>query len=88
VATSTTKASPKLLAMKAIRVPSGDQEARSPKPVSWRMCRGNCSSGLPRLVPWASGRAVAAAVTSTAANRDGTRIETSWGCGQRPAGSG
>ena len=30
VATSTTKASPKLLAMKAMRLPSGDHEARSP----------------------------------------------------------
>ena len=49
VSRSTTNASPKLLAMKAIRLPSGDHEARSPKPVSWVMSGGRCSSGAPCL---------------------------------------
>jgi hypothetical protein len=74
VATSTTKASPKLLAMNAIRVPSGDHEARSPNPVSCRMCGGSRSSGLPRFVPCASGRAVAATPISAMASRDASLI--------------
>ena len=50
VARSISKASPKLFDMKAMRLSSGDQAARSPKPVSWVMCGGSCVSGLPGLL--------------------------------------
>src|SRR3954468_22054035 len=45
--------------MKAIRFPSGDHEARSPKCVNCLMVGGRFSSGLPGLVPWRSHGAAA-----------------------------
>ncbi len=48
---STSYASPKLFSMKAMRRPSGDHEARSPKWVSRLMFDGRLSSGLPVFVP-------------------------------------
>jgi len=39
--------------MKAMRLPSGDQAARSPKPVNWMMLDGRFCSGLPLLWVWA-----------------------------------
>jgi hypothetical protein len=47
VARSISKASPKLFDMKAMRRSSGDQDARSPKPVSRVTFAGSCSSGFP-----------------------------------------
>src|SRR5437899_768561 len=47
VARSTTKASPKLLAMKATRWLSGEKSARSPKLVINSMLDGRWSSALP-----------------------------------------
>src|SRR5262245_16630280 len=51
VARSTSYASPKLFSMKAMRFPSGDHDARSPKWVSRIMVCGRFSSGLPGFVP-------------------------------------
>src|SRR5438067_6344634 len=67
VATSTSKASPKLLAMNATRLWSGDQEGRSPKPVSWTMFDGSCDSGLPALLDCAPTEGGSAARTASAA---------------------
>src|SRR3954469_25618254 len=47
VRTSMSNASPKLFDMKAIRVPSGDHDARSPNQVRCVMFGGRGSSGLP-----------------------------------------
>jgi hypothetical protein len=47
VARSISKAPPKLFDMKATRLPSGDQTARSPKSVRRVMFGGRLSSGLP-----------------------------------------
>src|SRR4051812_4370542 len=47
--------------MKAIRLPSGDHDARSPKCVNCLMVGGRFSSGLPGRVPWRSHGAAATA---------------------------
>ena len=51
VATSTSYASPKLFSMNAMRLPSGDHDARSPKWVSRVMFARQISSGLPVAFP-------------------------------------
>jgi hypothetical protein len=64
------KASPKLFDMKAIRWPSGDQAARSPKPVSsvmWDGSRVLRTAAAGRLE--ASGATTAAQRTATAGAR-------------------
>src|SRR5215212_3210941 len=74
VAASTSYASPKLFSMKAIRFPSGDHDARSPKWVSRVMFAGRLSSGLPGLVP--CGNTPATVNASTRRVERMTRIPT------------
>src|SRR4051812_22000376 len=70
VETSTSYASPKLFSMKAIRLPSGDQDARSPKYDSRVMLDGRLFSGLPGRVPWAVTAATAHASVIPRSARD------------------
>src|SRR6266550_7131974 len=61
VDTSTSYASPKLFSMNAIRFPSGDHDARSPKYDRRVMLGGRLSSGLPGFVPCGDRIAMASA---------------------------
>src|SRR6187397_171016 len=69
VATLTSYASPKLFSMNAMRFPSGDHEARSPKCVNCLMFGGSFSSGLPGFVPWGSHPVTMSASVSTSGMR-------------------
>src|SRR4051812_1509552 len=73
--------------MNAIRLPSGDHEARSPKCVNCLMLGGSCSSGLPVFVPCGA-HVVTASASVRATHERMRRIPTDLGGTVKFAGNG